>query len=394
MTNRITAQLPCTAPRKAGLHLCLALTLCLWAPTLFAIDHNQQPKILTFSVPGAGTGTGQGTFALGINSQGVIVGYYLDENYGYHGFLRSPDGNTFTTIDAPGSYSGGGTLAIGLNRQGAAVGYYADANDRFHAFLRRPDGTFTTAVAPGECRGSDFNGCNGTGAYDINDSGMIAGAYLDVNFVRNGFVLGSDGTFTSFEAPGAGNGAYQGSAPDGVVGLNQSGAISGYDLDGDGVYHSFLRDPDGNFTPLDVVGAGTSAGQGTIAEGINGPGAIVGQYVDANGVNHGFLWTPDNGGTYTTFDVQGAGTGSGQGTISNSINAPGGIVGQYIDASGVNHGFWRAPSGKIATFDAPGAGTSSGQGTIPTDNNDAGATTGYYIDTNNVNYGFVATSVH
>jgi probable HAF family extracellular repeat protein len=390
MTNHITAKLYSTPRAKLALAVFLALALFALCPGLSASDHNQQSTIISFSAPGAGTGSGQGTFALGINSHGVIVGYYLDENYGYHGFLRSSDGS-FTTFDAPGSYSGGGTLAIGLNQQGAVVGYYADANDRFHAFLRRPDGTFTTDVAPGECRGSDFNGCNGTGAYDINDSGMIAGAYLDVNFVRNGFVLSRNGTFTSFEAPGAGNGAYQGSAPDSVAGLNQSGALSGYDLDDNNVYHSFLRDSEGNFTLLDVQGAGTSAGQGTIAEGINDPGAIVGQYVDASGVNHGFLWADGN---YTMFDVQGAGTGSGQGTIPDCINTPGTIVGQYIDASSVNHGFWRTRSGNITTLDAPAAGTSAGQGTIPTDNNAAGAITGYYVDANNVNYGFVGTSLH
>jgi hypothetical protein len=87
---------------------------------------------------------------------------------------------------------------------------------------------------------------------------------------------------------------------------------------------------------------------------------VTGAYLDASNVYHGFVRAPN--GAITTFDVPGAGTGSGQGTIGEAINPVGTIPGNYIDASSVNHGFVRDKHGGLTTFDAPGAGTSSGQG--------------------------------
>ena len=45
-------------------------------------DRGEHSKIVTFSAPGAGTGAGQGTYAIGVNAEGSIVGYYIDENGG------------------------------------------------------------------------------------------------------------------------------------------------------------------------------------------------------------------------------------------------------------------------------------------------------------------------
>jgi hypothetical protein len=58
-------------------------------------------------------------------------------------------------------------------------------------------------------------------------------------------------------------------------------------------------------------------------------GEIPGVYVDTSNVNHGFLRARN--GTFTTFGVPGAGTGSGQGTLPSSINQEGAIIGNYID---------------------------------------------------------------
>src|SRR5208283_5159469 len=51
---------------------------------------------------------------------------------------------------------------------------------------------------------------------------------------------------------------------------------------------------------------------------------------------------PDHQATFTTFDAPGAGTGAGQGTIANVISPAGAIVGSTRDASTVFHGFLRA----------------------------------------------------
>jgi len=76
-------------------------------------------------------------------------------------------------------------------------------------------------------------------------------------------------------------------------------------------------------------------------------------------------------------------------TFSWAINEANFVTGWWLDASNVDHGFVRAPSGKIATFDAPGAGMAAGQGTVPGDINAAGAISGNYVDNNNVTHSFL-----
>lgn len=64
-------------------------------------------------------------------------------------------------------------------------------------------------------------------------------------------------------------------------------------------------------------------------------------------------------------------------------------MGNYVDAGGVNHGFVRSQRGEITTFDVPGAGSGSGQGTIPGSIDPAGGITGFYVDASNVSHGFL-----
>src|SRR5258708_37988860 len=77
------------------------LLLCGLAPGYISIAA-AQVTFTTFDVPGAGTNQNQGTAPVAINSAGATTGYYIDANWGRHGFLRSPNG-TFSTFDAPGA---------------------------------------------------------------------------------------------------------------------------------------------------------------------------------------------------------------------------------------------------------------------------------------------------
>ena len=85
------------------------------------------------------------------------------------------------------------------------MGFYTDTNVVAHGFLRTPDGKVTSFEAPGAGLGHGLD--QGTVAYSINDLGVIAGQYQDSNYVFHGFVRYPDGSFTKFDAPGAGTGA-------------------------------------------------------------------------------------------------------------------------------------------------------------------------------------------
>jgi hypothetical protein len=289
---------------------------------------------------------------------------------------------TITTFDPPGSVK---TYCESINPAGAITGYFFDANNLIHGFLRAPDGTFTTFDAPG----AGTSAYQGTTAFSINLAGVITG-WSATNSGGQGYVRAPDGTFTTFDAPGA-----VGTLPENI---NPEGAIAGQYIDASSVYHGFVRAPDGTITTFDAPGAGSGPGQGTLVasvEGINPEGAIALGYIytgnlfSGTQVLNGAVRAPD--GTFTEFDVPGMGTGAGQGTVTAGINLAGTIPGYYTDSSGVSHGFVRGVDGTITPFDVPGAGTGAGQGTFGETINLAGDVAGMYIDARGVAHGFVSS---
>jgi len=342
------------------------------------------PKIISVDVPGA-----SGTEAIFINPSGVITGVYADWNGANHGFVRSADG-TMTSFDASGAGTGPGegTEPWSINPTGDITGWYTDATGFTHGFLRTANGSFTTFDVPGAAKPAGIP-CtppvicsNGTQGGAINAAGEITGQYLDAAGVFHGFVRSPEGTITTFDVPGAGTGFGQGTYVVFGDGISLSGAVvGGYQLP-DGTFHDFVRSPDGAITTFDPFGSGFPQ-----TAGINSRGVTMGLYVGATGSYHGFVHSPD--GELTSFDVSGAGTAAGQGTEGFNINMAGDITGTYIDGSGVGHGFLRLKDGTVSTFDAPGAGTSSGQGTTPFSNNPANAIVGFYVDVNGVYHGFL-----
>jgi len=343
---------------------------------LSANAQQRKAAIITFDAPGAGTGSGQGTFPFAINPAGAITGFYCDA-VTCHGFLRA-SGGAFTTFDAPDDAYG--TYPFSINPAKTITGYYCDAIT-CHGFLRSRDGDIIAFDVSGAAQG--------TFGYNINPSGVIGGSYVDASGVSHGFLRAPDGAITLFDAPGAGTGSGQGTFTTFTDGLNPAGALAGYYVDPNGGNHSFVRAPDGTITTFDVPGAVTGTGfhQGTLTAGINPAGTISGNYFDAYTASHGYLRAPD--GTVTKYDVSGAGTGPSQGTVGASINPPGELASYYADDGNVFHGYLRSKYGAITTFDVPGAGAGPFQGTFPFVDNAAGAVAGYYVDASNVYHGFL-----
>jgi hypothetical protein len=191
-----------------------------------------------------------GTLALSINTDGAIAGYYGDNGSPhpvYHGFVRAADG-TITTFDAPGAGTSEnnvyvqGTFALSINDDGVITGYYVDASDGYHGFVRYADGTITTLNAPGAGTGtSSLTGYQlGTKALSINDDGVITGYYLDANEVYHGFMVSASGTITTFNAPGAPTTEATGTFP---TSINDNGVIVGYYGTAGGVVHGFQLTP-------------------------------------------------------------------------------------------------------------------------------------------------------
>jgi len=377
--------------------------LCFAVCTLGLSVSAHAQKIITIDAPGAGNtpGLGLGTQGVDIKEAGVITGLYADANNVMHGFLRTRE-DRLITFDAPGAgavpnlyfkltpagtYGGQGTYATSINREGAIAGSYIDESNVGHGFVRAPHGTFTPFDDPDAGAAAH----QGTFAWNINPAGVIAGNYWDTSTTRHSFVRTRDGEFTNFDPPGS-------VSTEVCVGscINSAGVVNGWYFTADGVTHGFVRARDGRIAEFDVRDAGIEAGQGTFSSSINAEGAVTGGYVTGDNVTHGLVRAPD--GRITTFDVPGAGTdgSQSQGTYAEAINDWGAVTGQYIDANDVQHGFVRAPDGRITTFDAPGAGTAAGsyEGTVPLAINAEGEITGAYFDSNYVLHGFVRTVKH
>jgi hypothetical protein len=386
----------CSAIRGKGVFI-LCLALCMLGLGSTATAH--ESHIITFDAPNSGTLPNIGTVATGINFFGAVTGNVTDNNFGTHGFVRTPDGK-FTNFDAPGADPVVGcTCPSAINDLGVVAGYYIDTNGFSHGFLRSPDGKFTTFDVTGV-------GGYGTTPITLNLEGAVVGFYTDSSYSFHAFLRRPDGKFTTWIGPDActGNGS-EGCYGSGASNINVFGTIAGgFEDDGvNFVHHSLVRErererergnAEGKLKTFDVPGAGTGSYQGTgcpgCALGLNQLGAIAGIYSDANSVNHGFLRRPD--GDITTFDAPGAGTGSYQGTgcfsdCPVSLNDWGAIAGIYIDANYVYHGYLRSPEGKIVTVDPVGS-----IHTFPDGINDSGAITGYYVDANGVYHGFLTIS--
>lgn len=234
---------------------------------------NWNGSFTTFDAPGAGSGANQGTLAWSINQLGDTAGSYIDKNNAYHGFVRSRSG-AMTSFDPAGSVYTYVCEETCLNDSGTITGFYSDASGTFHGFVRNASGKITTFDAPGAVY---F-----TGGASINPFGLITGYYLDANFVGHGFLRQPNGRFSTFLLT---------QGPTYPFSINPFGAIAGEYVDVNNMQHGFERW--GNHTAtFDAPGAGTGAFQGTRPSTNNADGAVVGWWIDPNGLNHGFVWTP------------------------------------------------------------------------------------------------------
>lgn len=321
-----------------------ALAILLVCSAAFAQVSNQAQLIVA---PGAGTASaGQGTFPLTINARGVVAGSYVDSNNNAHGFTWTKTGQ-IATYDAFGAKSSHTEIA-GININGELVGAFIPAQPAFNGqefgFLLFKSGTYTLIQA---AKGAQI----ATRPVAINDSGVIAGSYVDFSNGQHtsfGFVRDAQGRITTFSA------ATSNDDTDVVLAINNAGTVVGYyDQDvvttGDNDQHGFLRDSAGNVTIFDPVGS-----MGTVPASINTGGQVAGYYTDGNGIQHAFIRNTD--ATFIVFSIPGATMLSGGVSAIHavSINDSGETAGQALLSNGTLVGWTRSPSGTIKVLQVCG----------------------------------------
>jgi hypothetical protein len=305
------------------------------------------------------------------------------------GVAAQANAQKLITFDAPNSSQQPylGTAAAGINVWGTIVGDVTDDAGGVHGFARTAAGEFTEFDAPG-ANPAPGAPClyyaGGTCPTAINDAGVIVGYVGDVNGVFHGFVRSPDGKITAFDAPGAGTGAGLGTF---AFGVNDFGTATGYFVDSSGEGHGFLRGAGGKIQTFDYTGGGAAGYLGIYPESINNAGAVAGWETDGSGFSHGFVRSLE--GKITIFDPSGS-AGSCCGLDYAYINDFGVVAGDYWQGAGnVSYGFERGLDGKIAEFQVPNAGTDPFDGAYVTAVNLEGTTVGYVTDENVENHCFV-----
>ncbi len=161
-----------------------------------------------------------------------------------------------------------------------------------------------------------------------NDFGDYAGNTRSLDGEKTiGFTL-TDGVFTTYDFPGSVNTFF--------YALDNVGKAAGHYKDADGLYHGIILE-NGELRQYDFPGAAETHIYGLSDE----TGALSGNIVDAAGVFHAF-----SGELTITFP-------GAVNTYGDFINAAGAVVGSYVDANGMPHGYIRNPDGSFTTIDLP-----------------------------------------
>ena len=157
------------------------------------------------------------------------------------------------------------------------------------------------------------------------------------------------------------------------LGINNFNDLVGTAIMSDGTQPAFIS-VDESVTTFAVPDA-----TATFAYQLNSATEIVGYYIDANGISHGY--TRDSAGVLTyPIDVPDATE-----TLLLGNNDSNWVVGRYTDISGVTHGLFYITPDDILTYDYPDTSYTSLNGI-----NKDGLICGYYLDATGLGHGFVA----
>jgi len=208
-------------------------------------------------IPSGGTAA----TAFGIDDNGNIVGQFTSSGGQMPGFFLSSLGGTFDTINAP---SGPDTVnAQGINNNGLVVGFYVGTDGQDHGFdthIQNANNGQLTGTAIADPTIPNVAGEPGatfvfSQILGINDNGIAVGYYGDSTTSQHGFLYNTNtGQYTFLDDP------FQqfdnGVEITQITGITDSGEITGFYSDANGVFHGFVASPvpEPRFLSLSLAG--------------------------------------------------------------------------------------------------------------------------------------------
>ncbi len=237
----------------------------------------------------------------------------------YAGNTRSPDGEKtigftlidgiFTTYDFPGSVN---TFFYALDNTGKAAGHYKDIDGLYHGVI----------LESGELRQYDFPGAAETHIYGISDeTGALSGNIVDAAGVSHAF---SGDLIITFPGAVQTYGDF----------VNAAGTVVGSYIDADGMFHGFIRNPDGSFTTIDLPEMPNL--EFLFVNTITDFGAVGFRAKVENDILRSYILMPDG----TLYEIRIPGSVI---TVVRNVNQDGSIVGYYDLADRRRHGFLGRP---------------------------------------------------
>jgi hypothetical protein len=223
--------------------------------------------------PGGPVGTlttpGTPSTAFGINDNGNVVGQYTSGLLMPGLFLGNSSGTNFITINAP--FGPDIVNAQGVNDHGLIVGFYVSTDGQDHGFdahVHNAVGGRHTGTAIADPTVPPVAGEPGatfvfSQILGINDNGIAVGYYGDSTTSQHGFLYNTNtGQYTFRDDPSeqfsmAGVEIMQ------ITGINNSGEITGFDSDANGVFHGFVANP--ALTPVPEPASLPLTGAGLLA---------------------------------------------------------------------------------------------------------------------------------
>ena len=155
------------------------------------------------------------TQVVGINNHGTTVGFYSPTNNGSDanfGFFNHTAGTFGAVVDPLTTSTPSTNQLLGINDNGVAVGFYNDANGNSHGYkYNLANGKFTPVVDPAAAAAS-------LTAAAIDNAGDVGGFFVNGAGLDTGF-LDKGGTFTTIRVPGF--------ADTQVLGMNNNGQLVG-----------------------------------------------------------------------------------------------------------------------------------------------------------------------
>jgi hypothetical protein len=200
--------------------------------------YTSKGKLKTFIPNG-----GMSATAFGINDNGTIVGQYVTAST-TPGFIRVNAKKTIT-INAP---SGPDVVnAQSINNQGEVVGFYVGTDGQDHGFIANEkstkNGTITGTAIPDPTIPNVTGEPGATFVFSqvlsINSKGIAVGYYGDSTTSQHGFIYNTHtGVYTFLDDPSA---AFDnGVEVTQITGITNSGEITGFYSDANGVFHGFV----------------------------------------------------------------------------------------------------------------------------------------------------------